>query len=273
MTAALLSPVRAAAIATAVLVGALAVQHARAADAITTDRPDFVESSDVVGRGRVQIETGIGFERNEADGLKTRTRSTPTLLRLGFRDDMELRIETDGLLRSRVQDLSTGATQTERGSADTSIGIKWRTQEGDEARGTPGMAWLMHVDLDTGSTAFRGQGLRPSLRFVAEWDLPHDLSIGVMPGVVADKADDGSRFAAGMFAVTLGQGWSPAWHGFVEIAAQRLASRAHGGNVVSFDFGATYLVNDSLQLDLSASRGLTRDTPDFQWGVGVSFRF
>lgn len=273
MKTAILSPTRAATITTAVLVGALAVPHARAADALVTDRPDFVESSDVVGRGRVQIETGLGFERNEADGLKTRTRSTPTLLRLGFRDDMEFRVETDGLLRTRTQDQATGLTQTERGTADTSIGIKWRVQEGDEARGTPGMAWLAHVDLDTGSKAFRGQGLRPSLRFVAEWDLPHDMSIGVMPGVVADKADDGSRFASGLFAVTLGKGWSPAWHTFVEIAAQQLASRAHGGNVVSFDFGATYLVNDALQLDLSASRGLTRDTPDLQWGVGVSYRF
>jgi hypothetical protein len=32
-------------------------------------------------------------------------------------------------------------------------------------------------------------------------------------------------------------------------------------------------VNDSLQLDIAASRGLTRDTPDLQWGAGVSFRF
>jgi hypothetical protein len=273
MKTALLSPTRAATIATAVLAGALAAQQARAADSITTDRPDFVESSDVVGRGQVQVETGLGFERNEADGLRTRTRSTPTLLRLGFRDDMEFRVETDGLLRTRTQDLSTGLAQTERGMADTSIGIKWRTQQGDEARGTPGMAWLAHVDLDTGSTAFRGQGLRPSLRFVAEWDLPNDMSIGVMPGVVADQADDGSRFAAGLFAVTLGKGWSPAWHTFVEIAGQQLASRAHGGNVVSVDVGATYLVNDSLQLDIAASRGLTRETPDFQWGAGVSFRF
>jgi hypothetical protein len=263
MKAATLSLTRATTIASAVLFGALAAHHARAADSITTDRPDFVESSDVVGRGHVQIETGLGFERNEVDGLKTRMRSTPTLLRLGVRDDMEFRVETDGFLR----------TQDERGMADTSIGIKWRMQEGDEARGTPGMAWLAHVDLDTGSRAFRGQGLRPSLRFVAEWELPDDLSIGVMPGLVADKAEDGSRFTAGIFAVTLGKGWSPAWHTFVEIAGQQLASRAHGGKVVSVDVGATYLVNDSLQLDIAASRGLTRETPDLQWGLGVSFRF
>lgn len=262
-----------AALAAALLLCGAALPSARADDAIVPDRPDFVESSDVVGRGRVQIETGFSSERNEADGLKTRTRSTPTLLRLGFNDTMEFRVETDGLMHSRVQDLSSGATQTERGVADTSIGIKWHVQEGDATRGTPGMAWLAHLDLDTGSPAFRGQGVRPSLRFVAEWDLPHQFSIGVMPGIVADKADDGTRFASGLFAVSVGKEWAPAWHSFVEIAAQQIASRAHGGNVVTLDVGGSYLVNDSLQLDLSASRGLTRDTPDFQWGFGASFRF
>ena len=51
---------------------------ARAADSIATDRPDFVESSDVVGKGRVQIETGLAFESNRTPLEKTRTRSTPT---------------------------------------------------------------------------------------------------------------------------------------------------------------------------------------------------
>src|SRR4029079_9981275 len=51
---------------------------ARAADAISTDRPEVVESSDVVGRGRVQIETGVQSERDVDGGTTTRTRTTPT---------------------------------------------------------------------------------------------------------------------------------------------------------------------------------------------------
>jgi len=244
-----------------------------AGDEIVTDRPDFVESSDVVGRGRFQIETGFSSERQDGSGLKTRTRSTPTLLRLGVSDALELRIETDGAMRSRTQDTTADTTTTTHGFADTSLGLKWRMQEGDEETGAPGMAWLLHADLASGSRDFRGQGVRPSLRFVAEWDLPHDFSVGVMPGVIADKTEEGKRFAAGIFAVTLGKGWGPAWHSFVEVAGQQLAARHNGGKVVSFDFGASYLVTDSLQLDLAASRGLTRETADFQWGAGVSIRF
>ncbi|WP_254926575.1 hypothetical protein [Janthinobacterium sp. PC23-8] len=35
-------------------------------DKIATDRPDFVESSNVVGKYRFQIETSVAQERNKA---------------------------------------------------------------------------------------------------------------------------------------------------------------------------------------------------------------
>lgn len=161
---------------------------AHAADAISTDRPDFVESSDVVGAGHVQIETGFSSERDKRDGVSTRTRTTPTLLRIGVSEAVELRIETDGYARRTTRDPAATGTLRERGYNDVSLGAKWRVQEGDEDKGTPGLAWLLHVDVDSGSSAFRGQGLRPSLRGVAEWDLPNDFSVGVMPGVLLDRA-------------------------------------------------------------------------------------
>jgi len=36
---------------------------AAADDTISTDRPDFVESSQVVGKGRLQLETSLQWER------------------------------------------------------------------------------------------------------------------------------------------------------------------------------------------------------------------
>lgn len=249
------------------------VAAACAAEPISTDRPDFVESSDVVGTGRVQIETGFSSERNQADGLKSRTRSTPTLLRLGVSETLEVRVETDGYLRSRTRDQATGAVLRERGFSDASLGVKWHVRDGDEGRGTPGIAWLAHLDVDSGSRPFRGQGVRPSLRAVAEWDLPNDYSVGVMPGLLADRNADGKRYVAGIFAVTLGKAWTPALRGFVELAGQRLTTRKNGGSVVTLDAGVTYLLSDSVQLDFSVARGLNASTPDFQWGMGVSVRF
>jgi len=247
------------------------VSMAHAGEAIVTDRPDFVESSDVVGRGRFQIETGYLSERTQADGVTSRTVTTPTLLRLGVNDAIELRVETDGYVRNTLQDAN--GTQRERGFSDVSLGVKWRVQEGDEAAGKPGLAWLLHVDVDSGSPAFRGQGLRPSLRGVAEWDLPNGFSVGVMPGLLIDKNAEGRRFAAGIFAVTVSKEWAPGWHGFVELAGQQLAAKKNGGAVVTFDTGVSYLVTESMQVDFAIARGLTSDSPDFQWGLGFSIRF
>lgn len=238
---------------------------------IATDRPDFVESSDVVGKGRVQIETGFASERNSANGVRSRMAVTPTLLRLGFNDTLEFRVESDGFTRSSSTDAS--GTQRARGTADAALGLKLHMQDGDDATGKPGVAWLLHVDIDSGSGAYRGQGLRPSLRGVAEWELPHGLSFGVMPGIAVDKNDTGQRFAAGIFAVTLGKEWSPTWKTFVELAGQQLTSKKNGGSVVTFDAGVTHLLTDSLQLDFSIARGLTAESPDLQWGVGISVRF
>jgi outer membrane receptor protein involved in Fe transport len=240
---------------------------------MVTDRPDFAESSEVVGPRRVQVETSVEFERDQGAGMHLRSRSTPTLLRIGLDERFELRVETDGALREDVHDLATGLRIRQTGMADTSLGMKWHTQDSDEDAGVPSTAWLFHVDLPTGSDAFRGRGWRPSARYVAEWELPQGFSVGMMPGVVWDKNEAGDRFASGLFALALGKDLAPGWSAIFELAAQQIASRRNGGNVYSFDAGVAWGLTDDLQLDASFTRGLNREAPDFQWALGLSARF
>ena len=122
-------------------------------DGIVTDRPDFVESSNVVGKGRFQVETSVAVERDKADGVKLRTVSTPTLLRFGVAEDWELRVETDGRLRATADNPATGQRLRESGYADTAVGVKWHMVDDEGAR--PSMGLLAHWDLDTGSAPFR----------------------------------------------------------------------------------------------------------------------
>jgi hypothetical protein len=240
-------------------------------DEISTDRPDVVESSDVVGKGRFQIEAGFAIDCDRENGVKSRVSTTPTLLRLGLGDTWELRLETDGATRARAS--SGGITVRERGFSDVSLGVKWHMQDGDEASNKPGIAWLLHADLDTGSSAFRGDGVRPSLRVVAEWELPGGWSAGVMPGFIIDRNADGKRFVGGIFAATASRNLTESVRGFVEIAAPQIASRKNGGSVVLFDFGLAWLLTPSLQLDTAVAIGLNRDAPDAGFTVGVSAKF
>ena len=240
-----------------------------AEEAIATDRPDFVESSDVVGLGRFQVETGLTSDRHSQDGASVRTLTTPTLFRYGIGETLELRLETDGWTHERTRDAGTSTTAS--GMSDLSLGVKWHVLEGKDS--TPGVAWLLHVDTATGSKAFRGVGLRPSLRAAVEWDLPEDFSLGVMPGVYVDRKAAGKRYAGAILAATLGKQWSARWHSFVEIAGQQLTSKRNGGSVVTLDAGLAFVATPTLQFDIEVSRGLSDAAPDFESGLGVSLKF
>jgi hypothetical protein len=250
----------------------LAVSGAGAAeeDDIATDRPDFVESSNVVGKGRLQVETSIAGERNNEDGVRDISYSSPTLLRIGVSEALELRFETDGRIVAKTEDLASGASSTQRGFGDLSIGVKWHAQ--DEQGYRPSLGFLLHADLDSGSAAFRGHGVRPSLRMAAEWELPNDMSLGVMPGIAYESGDAGGHYASGIFGIVLGKSWNDRFRTFAEISAPAIARARNGGTEASADIGAAWLINRNFQVDTAFSRGLNRRTPDFAWTVGLSFR-
>lgn len=240
-------------------------------DQIVTDRPDFVESSEVVGAGRFQIETSLALDRNKANGIKERTYSTPTLFRIGISDNLEARIETDGRMRVVTDDLGTGTRQTENGYADVAVGIKWHIADAKD--GQPSMGMLAHLDLDSGSGPFRAAGKGGSLRFVAEWDLPDDFGLGIMPGVAVQHNDNGERFTSGIFGIVLGKDVNERCRAFIEYSAPQIARGRNGGVVTTLDVGASYLLTNTVQVDTALSRGLNHNTPDWSWTVGLSVKF
>jgi hypothetical protein len=239
-------------------------------DAISPDRPGFANPADVVGRGRLQLETSVQWDRQRADDVHERGVSTPTLLRLGVADAWELRLETDG--RDVIHDVDprTGERATTVGYSDTALGFKWRFAEQRGAR--PALALLGAVDLPSGSRALRGRGARPAVYLPAAWDLDRGWSAQLMPGVATDNDERGARYRYGFLALSLGKELSERWQGFVEVAAPQLASGAHGGNQALVDGGVTYRLGKDWQLDASLAHGLNRRTPDLSVAFGVSVR-
>lgn len=237
------------------------------AEPLSTDRPDFVESSLTVGAGTFQIETSVAMERRDGFGHRPQQIATPTLLRLGFADNWEARLETDGSLHERADDQSPHVD----GMGDLSLGLKYHLPVAGPADAS--MALLFHVDLPTGSQAFRGHGDRPSLRGVAEWELPYECSLGVMPGIALNEDEAGNDYVSGIAGVTFAHAWTPNWRSFVELASEELGSAGHGNTQFSFDTGLVWLINDNLQLDTAAYAGLNHSTPDITVAVGLSARW
>jgi hypothetical protein len=258
---------------TLLLLACVAAAHAGESggdDAMDTDRPDFSESSYVVGADHWQIEAGVTADRYRAGGLDARTVVTPFLVRIGLGRTTELRIETDGIARVHETD-ATGQDRHESGFSDTAVGLKWHALDNEGWQ--PSLAWLLHVETPSGTRAFRGTGLRPSLRAVNEWELSDDWSFGMMPGVFVGTNDDGRRYTSGLIAATLGRTLAPRWHTFLEFAGQQFASTRNGGNVETLDTGIIWLAAPDLQFDLDAAHGLTAAAPRVELGLGISARF
>jgi hypothetical protein len=223
---------------------------------IATDRPDFVDAPDVVGKARVQLETG--FLQSNA------SRSTPWMLRVGASDDIELRIESEGRLTDRADPLRA------RGKGDIALSAKWHWRDG--AGNAPSVGLVLQADLASGSREFKGNGTRPSLRMPLEWELPSDMNLGVMPGYYLDRDERGRRFSTGQFGITLAKNAGERAYAFVELAAPRIARARDGGSTASVDLGGGYSLTRDLHVDAGVMLGLNRRTPDLAFTVGLSVR-
>jgi hypothetical protein len=148
--------------------------------------------------------------------------------------------------------------------------VKWHIA--DQQGKVPSYGLLVHATLPSGSSALRGQGLRPAVYVPAEWDLPKDFSLGIMPGMGVDHNDRGAHFNYGVMSASLGKDFNERLHGFLEVALPQIARAGNGGTQASLDTGAAWLVNKDVQVDALIMHGLNRNTPGLSLGFGVSFR-
>jgi hypothetical protein len=81
-----------------------------------------------------------------------------------------------------------------------------------------------------------------------------------------------ARCGYGILAATVGRDITERLHGFVELAAPRIARANRGGTQAVFDAGVTWLVTNDIQLDAALSRCLNRRMPDLDIGLGLSVR-
>ncbi|MET0982075.1 MAG: transporter [Telluria sp.] len=237
---------------------------------ISADRPDFVESSEVVGKGRVQLETSFLTERERNDEERERSYSMPTLLRIGLSRALELRIESEGRTVQHTTDKTSGERSTTAGYADSAVGLLWHAADADGMR--PSVGVLVDAEFPTGSGRLRGEGARPSLRVVGEWELPGEMQLGVMPGIAVEHTEEAGRYTHGIFAVALEKGFNERLHGYAQVAMPQIAGSRHGGIQASAGIGASWLISNDCQLDTMFSRGLNHRTPYASWTVGLSFR-
>lgn len=244
------------------IAGVPAAAKADQDEPIAPDRPGFLVSSATVGANRLHLEFGLAYERDKnADG-KSRAWATPISLRYGLADHVELRLEGDAYTRRR-----NSGESGQDGLADLALGLKWRDGGADAAT-----AWWFNLDLPSGSSGFRGEGLRPAAYRVAEWVIDHTSGLAAMAGVKYDRDTRGS-FWSGAVGMAYSRKLSERVGVAAAIEGQQFAGARHGGNVVDLNLSVGYLADKDIQYDMALTFGLNDHTPDLAWTVGASLRF
>jgi len=256
---------------------------------LVTDRPDLTESSSVVPKGTVQLETGWSMEEFDTPGGKLRAHHFPsTLARIGLHERMELRIGWGG---GQWQKLDLDREEvTSSGAGDMQIGTKMALW--NESINLPETALIFGVSLPTGTTCRAAEQLGnriycnsfnlyssrrydPSAIVAMSKTLNERLSLGWNLGTawLTEREDNGDldTLPRGIYSVALGISATARAGFFFEFFGDTsLTGASRPSN--SFDGGMTFLVLPNLQLDASAGKGISSEAPDWFIGAGISFR-
>ena len=266
------------ALATALLMAAARAEAAGTGEP-APGRADFLDSPAVVGLGQWQFDPMFpslpGPHDTDTSRLAPQFASHFARLALPVNTSqtMELRAATASSTFEPPLESANDRLRRLHGFTDVSLGAQWRVRGGD-AGWLPGVAWLADVETTMGSPAFRDRTVRPSLRATAQWELPQQLTLGVMPGLYRDRGDDGRHFAAGVLAVTLGKSWTPRLQSFVELAGQTLSRTQADASLLNVDTGVAFAASKTLQVDMVVSRSLAGiASQQVRGGLSVSSRF
>lgn len=264
-------PLKALALGIAVQLAAAAAAAQPHDDYINPDRPGIADSSNVVGAGRIQVETGLQRERRSIDGKQSRTLFLPTLLRIGLNENFEFRVESNTYTRI-TETYSMQGTARAEGVAPASVGLKYHFIEAVGSQ-QPSVGAIVRFFPRSGSRNFGTTRATGDFRIVADWDFLPEWSLNPNVGVGFYESDGRRLYAAGLFAATLTYNPSKSVSIFIDTGLQSPETR-HGRSSVIVDFGMAYLIGRDVQLDFSAGSRISGETsPRLFLSAGISKRY
>lgn len=240
-------------------------------DIIATDRPDFVEASSAVGRGRVQLEAGYTYVRDNSAGTRVVSHSYPeALLRIGmFADWFEFRIG-----QNLGSEHDSGVGHGIHGASDLYLGCRFDLAE---QKGIfPETSLILQTSVPTGHNSFTARQMLPGFNLLYGWDIIEErLTLGGSTQVNRRVDDSSHYYAEYAQAFTVGYKWTQRfgqyteWFGLIPCGATSADARTQH----YLDGGFTYLITDNFQVDIRAGIGLNRAANDFFAGTGFGIRY
>jgi len=228
---------------------------------LVTDRPDFTESSEVVGHRVVQIETGLTLEQTDRT---TRQVTAPQMLvRVGLGSRFEFRFAGDGVVSQSLQTPSGHVRTT--GRSDFEIGAKLKFADADRAG--VDMAVIPFLSLPTATNGFSSNGYDPGFKLTAARDLPRGFGLSGnlnFANVTSELGRAWEREASLSLGHGLGGPFGAYWETF--------GTLTNGGCDCTVNTGLSMALGPNSQFDVEVGRGVSGQAQDWFFGVGFAVR-
>jgi hypothetical protein len=223
---------------------------------IVTDRPSVTNSSVVVPSGSLQSENGINWTAHPGQGALDGTNSR---LRFGIGGCTEMLVD--------LPDYTGGVSgHGPSGFSDVAPAVKHQfggLPEGLNLSATVGLG------LPTGAQAISGSGLNPYLQFPWTQDLGGGWTAG---GMLSTTWLTGQPQSATVFQPSFLIDRQVSEH--ADIFAEYIGDyQTRGLPGQELNFGGSYRLTQTQQIDFHAGVGLNRNSPNYFVGIGYSLRF
>ena len=244
-------------------------------DWIQADRPDFTETSNTIGKGRVQVESGYTFTRDGSGAVTLNSHSYPEIhLRLGmFAEWFEWRIDQNFNSLRQTQAGVPKPIQSVSGATDFLLGAKFALTE--QKKVLPEMAIIFQTTAPVGSRAFTSGKVLPGISYQYGWNLSERYTLaGSFVGNAAVDDDDHSYVQLAN-SLSLGVNWTKKFGSYFEYIGFYPAGATSAGFGPQYyvDSGFQYKLNKNFQVDIRAGLGLNRVASDYFVGSGFAARY
>jgi hypothetical protein len=245
----------------------LAAWAADEPEPVSPDRAGASVSTSTVGRGVVQLETGVEHSHERIGGSPAQRRfSVQAAVRGGLTDSLELGVDGEPLV-------SLGGSDNVTNIGALQLNAKYRFFDGQPDSWLPSLGVQPFVKLpaaeepiDSGKTDF-------GLLVLASFLLPGRLSLDVNAGMAAigHASPDGYLLQA-QAALGLSRDVTEAVTLFTDLFYASRADR-DGRNSLGLDAGVIWRPTRDVALDASVVTSLIGQGPDWAVRAGVSIRF
>ena len=237
---------------------AIGTEAAGASNAVTPDRPGFTNGSDVVPKGRIQVEGGVTRTvYSAAGGAGHATDGPETLIRTGLNDKTELRVTLPNYI------WPSGTS----GFSDGAVGLRYKFYQSKD--GNTKFAFTPTLSVPVKSAVTTSGHVDPTFLLSgqtmsgARWGISSNL-------ILSYPTQNGGRLANYTATAQVTYALSGPLSVFGDVY-----DNAVSGSLPTpiADAGFTYKVANNAQLDIETGRGLGGTAPVQFYGGGIAVRF